>query len=76
MAVTPDSLRGFVGQLRAVMRRDGVSQRKLAARCGVSQSEISHLLRGVKKNVETATLQRLAEGLGCRLKITLAPNTE
>ena len=48
----------------------GISQKQLAARTGIDQSDISKIERGVA-NPSVATLDRIASALGGRLSITI-----
>ena len=54
--------------LRARMLRD-VSQKELASRCGIDQSDISKIERGIS-NPTVDTLERIAEALELDLKIS------
>lgn len=49
----------------------GISQKELAARTGIDQSDISKIERGVA-NPSVATLKRLAKGLGTELVISFS----
>ena len=53
-------------------KRAGLTQRELSARTGITQSDISKLENG-SANPSIKTLQRLAEGMGMRLKIEFQP---
>ena len=50
----------------------GLTQQQLADRTGIAQAEISKLENGTR-NPSIKLLQRLAEGLGCTLKIEFVP---
>ena len=61
--------------LKSLMEYAGIrSQAELARITGVSQTEISNILRQ-KKAVSVDTLERLANGLGCEHWLLLAPAT-
>ena len=49
-------------------KESGLTQKELSERTGIAQSDISKLERG-NANPSLRTLQRLAEGMGMRLKI-------
>ena len=53
-----------VGQIYAVLRRRGLSQRRLAALTGQAQSEISEILAGRRQVESYDLLGRIADGLG------------
>jgi len=55
-------------ELADARRRQGLTQRQLAERTGVNQSEISDIERG-QANPTFGTLQRLANGLGHRFAL-------
>lgn len=48
----------------------GISQKELASRCGIDQSDISKIERGTA-NPSVATLERIAAALGGKLIITI-----
>jgi predicted transcriptional regulator len=50
----------------------GLTQKDLAARTGIAQADISKLENG-NANPSLRTLQRLAEGLGMKLKVEFVP---
>lgn len=52
----------------------GLTQKMLAERTGIDQSDISKLERGTG-NPSLRTLKRLAAGMGMRLKIEFVPDT-
>ena len=52
-------------------KESGLTQKELAARTGIAQADISKLERG-NANPSLRTLQRLAAGMGRRLKIEFA----
>ena len=53
-------------------KQAGLTQRELSERTGITQSDISKLENG-SANPSIKTLQRLAEGMGMRLKIEFQP---
>lgn len=55
-----------VSQARSIR---GMTQKDLAEKCGITQSDISKVERGAA-NPSALTLQRIAEALGCRVNIT------
>ena len=50
----------------------GMTQKELAERTGIAQGDISKLETG-RANPSLKTLQRLAEGMGMRLKLEFIP---
>ncbi len=66
LAIHPEAAR-FVASARA---QAGLTQKQLAERSGIDQSDISKIERGVA-NPSIATLERIASALGGRLNITL-----
>ncbi len=50
----------------------GMTQKELAERTGIAQGDISKLETG-SANPSLKTLQRLAEGMGMRLKLEFVP---
>lgn len=52
-------------------KESGLTQKELSARTGIAQADISKLERGTA-NPSLRTLQRLAAGMGRRLKIEFA----
>ena len=50
----------------------GLTQNQLSERTGIAQTDISKLERG-NANPSLRTLQRLAAGMGMRVKIEVAP---
>lgn len=53
----------------------GMTQKQLAAATGINQADISKLERG-NANPSLRTLQRLAAGMGMRLKVEFEPVTD
>lgn len=53
----------------------GLTQRQLAERTGIAQADISKLENG-NANPSLKTLQRLAQGMGMRVKIEFVPSTQ
>lgn len=50
----------------------GLTQKELSKRTGIAQGDISRLERG-NANPSLRTLQRLAEGMGMKLKLEFVP---
>lgn len=68
---TPAPPRGW---LRAIRDALGMSVRDLAGRAGVSFQRVSQIEQAeTDGSVTLATLERMAEALGCRLEYTLVP---
>lgn len=53
----------------------GITQKELSERTGIAQGDISKLENG-SANPSLRTLQRLAEGLGMKLKLEFVPANE
>ena len=53
-------------------KSSGLTQKQLAQRTGIAQSDISKLENG-NANPSLKTLQRLADGMGMKLKISFQP---
>lgn len=51
----------------------GITQKELSERTGIAQSDISKLENG-NANPSLRTLQRLASGMGYKLKLEFIPN--
>lgn len=51
----------------------GITQKELSERTGIAQSDISKLENG-NANPSLRTLQRLASGMGCKLKLEFIQN--
>ena len=70
-----DALRPEYAIIQAIIdaRKDtGMTQKELAEKTGITQADISRLENG-SANPSLKTLQRLAEGLGMRLKLEFLP---
>jgi transcriptional regulator with XRE-family HTH domain len=57
------ALREFGNILRTLRAQRGLSQRALAARCGLSQSTICRLETGIARGVRIRVLARMLAGL-------------
>ena len=53
-------------------RQSGLTQKELSERTGITQSDISRLEKG-NANPSLRTLQRLAQGMGMKIKIEFLP---
>ena len=56
-------------------RSTGVTQKQLAERTGIAQADISKLETG-NANPSLKTMQRLADGMGMKLKVEFVPLSE
>jgi DNA-binding XRE family transcriptional regulator len=65
---TPERALGF--EIAAKRNEKGLTQQQLAEICGIKQSNLSCIERGIG-NVTYKTLNRIAEALGAELKIEL-----
>lgn len=54
-------------------QKSGLTQKELSVRTGIAQGDISKLERG-NANPSIKTLQRLAAGMGMRIKLEFLPN--
>jgi transcriptional regulator with XRE-family HTH domain len=50
----------------------GLSQKEIAERMGTTQSAVARIESG-KTSLRTATIQRYAEAIGCRVELKLVP---
>lgn len=72
-----DALEPEFSLMRAMLnarKETGLTQKELAKRSGVTQSDISKFENG-NGNITLKTLNKLAEGLGMTLKIEFLPRT-
>lgn len=60
-------------QLRQAFYKSGLTQKTLAARLGVSDSQVSQVLSG-KGDICMGTAQRLAKAMCLKFHIALAPD--
>ena len=58
-----------IAKLRAMRQAKGISLSELAARTGMTRGNLARLES--QKNATLRTLQRYADGLGCRLQINV-----
>ena len=57
----------LVMRLASICKKRGIAYNKLAKMCGVPQSTIDNIVRGVTKNPRVETMQRIANGLNMTL---------
>ena len=62
----------FGAKVRAEREARGLTQKQLSERTGIAQTDISKLERG-NANPSLRTLQRLAAGMGMKVKIEFVP---
>ncbi len=63
------------GWIRAIREALGMSTRELATRAGLSPQRISQIEHGESdRSLTLATLERVADALGCRVEYVLVPN--
>lgn len=70
-----DALRPEYAIIQAIIdarKNTGMTQKELAEKTGITQADISRLERG-NANPSLRTLQRLAEGMGMKLKLEFLP---
>jgi transcriptional regulator with XRE-family HTH domain len=63
-------------QLRALRRRQRLTQDRLSERASTSRSEVGRAERGEAERLRVATLVRIASALGARLEVRLSWNGE
>src|SRR5258708_22365569 len=79
-AETTAALRGrHIGRLFALLRQyEGASQTQIAIACGMTQSKVSCIMRGVAQVEALQVFERIADGLGlpaqARMLLGLAPS--
>lgn len=59
--------------LADALETSGISQRALAGRLGVTEQRVSQILGADQSNLKLTTLARLADALGCELRIAMEP---
>ena len=59
--------------LTDALEASGLSQRALAGRLGVTEPRVSQILGADQSNLKLSTLARLADALGCELRIAMEP---
>ena len=64
--------RAIIQAIIDARRSTGISQKELAEKTGIAQGDISKLENG-NGNPSIRTLQRLAKGMGMKLKIEFVP---
>lgn len=64
--------RAIIQAIIDARRQSGLTQKELSERTGIAQGDISKLEKG-NGNPSLRTLQRLASGMGMRLKIEFLP---
>jgi len=66
----------LVARLASVLEDQGLTQADAARRVGVSQPDISRLLRGQFRDVSVERLLRMLAGLGCVVGIVVGPKSD
>jgi predicted XRE-type DNA-binding protein len=66
----------LVARLAAVLKDQGLTQADAAQRLGVSQPDISRLLRGQFRDVSVEGLLRMLVGMGCAVEIVVRPTSD
>ena len=67
-----DALDPEFSVIEAMLKESGLTQKQLSERTGIAQTDISKLERG-NANPSLRTLQRLAAGMGMKVKIEFVP---
>lgn len=62
----------IIKSMLEVRRRNNITQKQLSELTGIAQADISRIENG-NANPSLQTLERLAEGMGARLKIEFVP---
>lgn len=57
----------IIGRISSLCRQRGISYNKLAAMCGLRQSTIDNIVRGITKDPRVQTLHHIAIGLNMTL---------
>ena len=73
--VEMDCLTKLGADFTSARSASGITQKELAKKIGIHQGDISKIERG-NANPSVQTLQRLARGIGMRLKIEFVPPSE
>ena len=66
--------RAIIQAIIDARKQSGLTQKELSERSGIAQGDISRLERG-NANPSIRTLQRLAAGMGMRLKLEFLPDS-
>ncbi len=61
----------FGNLIKKILIDKGISQKELASKCGITENNLSNILK--RTNVNTDTMYKLADALDCDLKIELVP---
>ena len=69
---SPDSEVSIIQTILEARKTAGLTQKDLAERTGIAQADISKLENG-SANPSLRTLQRLANGMGMKLKVEFVP---
>ena len=59
--------RELAAEIQRIMRTRGLTQRTLASRLGVTEGRVSQMMHG---NLTVRSLWRLADALGCELRLS------
>lgn len=62
---------GLVTRIRDIIKEDGLTQADAAVRMGLSQPDVSRLLRGQFRDVSVERLMRMLTKLGCEVDIVI-----
>ena len=63
-------------QTQLIREALGMTQVQLAKRCGIRQSMVARIESDLTIDLRLSTVQKLAQGLGCRLLCRLVPEEE
>lgn len=63
----------LLSQFKRLREASGLTQKQLAAKIGMDVTAMSRLESGRQANVTMQTLERVARGLGCDLRVQLRP---
>lgn len=63
---------GLVSRIQAVLVANGLNQTDAARRLGISQPDVSRLLRGHFRDVSVERLLRMLNRLGCEIDIAVS----
>lgn len=65
----------LASHIHSALERHGWTQQQAAARLGVSQSDVSNIVRGKLRGFSIERLMRLLDSLGCEVRVVVADKT-
>ena len=58
----------LITNIRTEMDREGINQKQLAKRCGLTEHAVGELLRGNTQDILVSSLYKIAKALNCKIK--------